>query len=374
PSTLSYYIPLINSHGIALGAILVQLEKSVIFLNKEFFQFGAFILFFPFLMGILIFMLIKYMITAPIIQLSKVAKTIAVGNFSVVLPAKQSNDEIGGLMDALSEMKQKIENKTTELTSLNDALLSQKKHLMKLNQELNEKNDYIASLVSTVSHELRTPMSSIMGFSELLLNRKFSHDKQTKYLETIHLESQRLATILNDFLDLQKLESKEPGLLLETIDCREFIETVLARFPTSIYRNHKFSKKISPDLPEVRGDQKRLIQVLINLVSNAIKYSPKGGTVTVEARREEEDVFISVKDEGIGIPEEKQEKIFTKFFRVDSSDHREIGGTGLGLSICKEIIQLHGGRIWVESHEQEGTRFTFSLPVTQPANLSSQSE
>lgn len=119
------------------------------------------------------------------------------------------------------------------------------------------------------------------------------------------------------------------------------------------------------DLPVIKGDQQRLVQVLINLISNAIKYSPQGGTVTVKARREENEVLISVHDEGIGIPEENQEKIFTKFYRVDSSDHREIGGTGLGLSICKEIIELHGGKIRVESHEGEGTRFTFSLPLTE---------
>ncbi len=365
PSTLRYYMPLINSHGMTLGAIQVQLEKSAIFQNKAFFQFGVLMLLLPLLMGTLIFLLIKHMITAPIIQLSKVAKTIAVGNFSVALPQSRSNDEIGGLTSALGEMRQKIENKTTELTSLNDALFSQKKHLMKLNEELNQKNDYIASLVSTVSHELRTPMASIMGFSELLLNRKLSQEKQAKYLETIYLESQRLATILNAFLDIQKLESKDPGLRIEEIRCQDLIEAVLTRFPSSIYRQHKFSKIMPRDLPVIKGDQQRLVQVLINLISNAIKYSPQGGTVTVKARREENEVLISVHDEGIGIPEENQEKIFTKFYRVDSSDHREIGGTGLGLSICKEIIELHGGKIRVESHEGEGTRFTFSLPLTE---------
>lgn len=365
PSTLRYYMPLINSHGMTLGAIQVQLEKSAVFQNKAFFQFGVVMLLLPLLMGTLIFLLIKYMITAPIIQLSKVAKTIAVGNFSVALPQNRSNDEIGGLTSALGEMRQKIENKTTELTSLNDALFSQKKHLMKLNEELNQKNDYIASLVSTVSHELRTPMASIMGFSELLLNRKLSQEKQAKYLETIYLESQRLAAILNDFLDIQKLESKEPGLRLEEIRCQELIESVLTRFPSSIYRQHQFSKMIPRDLPAIKGDEQRLVQVLINLISNAIKYSPQGGTVTVKAQKEENEILISVHDEGIGIPEENQNKIFTKFYRVDSSDHREIGGTGLGLSICKEIIELHGGNIRVESREGEGTRFTFSLPLTE---------
>jgi signal transduction histidine kinase len=370
PSTLRYYLPLINSHGTTLGAIQVQLEKSALFQNKAFFQFGVLMLLLPLLMGTLIFLLIKYMITAPIIQLSRVAKTIAVGNFSVALPQSRSNDEIGGLTSALGEMRQKIENKTTELTSLNDALFSQKKHLMKLNEELNQKNDYIASLVSTVSHELRTPMASIMGFSELLLNRKFSQEKQAKYLETIHLESLRLATILNDFLDIQKLESKDPGLRIEEIRCQELIETVLTRFPSSIYRQHKFAKIIPRDLPVIKVDHQRLIQVLINLISNAIKYSPQGGTVTVKAEQKEDKVLISVHDEGMGIPEENQEKIFTKFYRVDSSDHREIGGTGLGLSICKEIIELHGGEIWVESQEGEGTRFTFSLPIRKHAELS----
>lgn len=374
PSTLRYYLPLINWHGMTLGAIQVQLDKSAVLQNKAFFQFGVLMLLLPLLMGTLIFLLIKFMITAPIIQLSRVAKTIAVGNFSVALPQNLSNDEIGGLTSALGEMRQKIENKTKELTSLNNTLFSQKKHLMKLNEELNQKNDYIASLISTVSHELRTPMASIMGFSELLLNRKLSQEKQVKYLETIHLESQRLATILNDFLDIQKLESKEPGLRIEEIRVQELIESVITRFPSSIYRHHKFSKIIPSDLPAIRGDQQRLVQVLINLISNGIKYSPQGGIVTLKGEKAGNEVLISVHDEGIGIPEENQEKIFTKFYRVDSSDHREIGGTGLGLSICKEIIELHGGEIWVESREGEGTRFTFSLPIQEPVKSSSQNK
>ncbi|MBI1819398.1 MAG: HAMP domain-containing histidine kinase, partial [Nitrospirae bacterium] len=361
PSFLTYYLPLVNSQGTTLGILGIRLTRSVVFSNKGFIQNGAFILLFPLLMGTLFFLLTRKMIATPIIQLARVARTIATGNFTVPLPDIKAKDEIGELTSAIRDMRQKIENKTNELTSLNDTLLTQKKYLLKLNNELNQKNDYIASLVSTVSHELRTPMASIMGFTELLLNRKLPRTKQLNYIETIYLESIRLATILNDFLDIQKMESKDPGLILEEVTLKEVIDVVLVRFSDSIYPRHHFVKILPRDLPLIKGDKNRLVQCLMNLLSNAVKYSPKGGEIIIEVEKNEKELLTSVQDEGLGIPEEMQAKLFTKFFRVDSSDHREIGGTGLGLALCKDIIELHGGKIWVESKEGEGTRFTFSI-------------
>ncbi|MBI1821466.1 MAG: HAMP domain-containing protein [Nitrospirae bacterium] len=367
PSFLTYYIPLINSLGMTLGAIQFQLEKSVIFSNKGFFQYGAFILLFPLSIGTLVFVLVKYMITKPVIHLSKVARTIAEGNFNAPIPLQTSKDEIGELSSALSEMRRKIERKTTELTSLNDTLFTQKGDLITLNEELHRKNDYIESLVNTVSHELRTPMASIMGFSELLLNRKLPDDKQKKYLETIFLESKRLASILTEFLDIQKMESSDPGLVQEVLFLPEIIDRVLERFSTAIYSKHQFVKILPPFVPPVKGDKKRLFQCFMNLLSNAVKYSPQGGEVKIEITTKEKEVIAAVQDQGLGIPKEMLGKLFTKFFRVDSSDHRDIGGTGLGLALCKDIIELHGGQIRVESTEGKGSRFIVSLPFQKTA-------
>ena len=365
-SYLTYLMPLTSLRGDAIGMIMLEIPKSTVFSSKGGFQLGAFTLVFPLLMGTLIFLLTKFMITTPVIQLAKVAKTIAVGNYSIPIP-KPTGDEIGQLSQALSDMRLKIENKTNEMTCLNSTLHSQKKYLLNLNEELKQKNEYIETLVTTVSHELRTPMSSILGFSELMLNRKLPATKQKMYLETIYLESKRLATILNDFLDLQKMESQEPGLNLEDVPMNEIIEMVLARFHHSVYSNHTFVRNLSAAIPDVMADRNRLFQCLLNLVSNAVKYSPKGGTVTLTSWSDGQSVLAAVEDEGLGIPDAMLDKLFTKFFRVDSSDHREIGGTGLGLALCKDIVQLHGGKIWVVSKAGEGSKFTFSIPLPEMA-------
>jgi two-component system sensor histidine kinase VicK len=165
------------------------------------------------------------------------------------------------------------------------------------------------------------------------------------------------------------MESKDPGLSLEEVTLKEVIDMVLVRFSVSIYPRHHFVKILPRDLPLIKGDKNRLVQCLMNLLSNAVKYSPKGGKIIIEVEKNEKELLTSVQDEGLGIPEEMQAKLFTKFFRVDNSDHREIGGTGLGLALCKDIIELHGGKIWVESKEGEGTRFIFSIPLPREAAL-----
>ncbi|WP_270170960.1 ATP-binding protein [Paenibacillus sp. SYP-B4298] len=223
-----------------------------------------------------------------------------------------------------------------------------------------------SEFVSTVSHELRTPLASVLGFAELLLHRELKPERQRKYIHTIHQEARRLTTLINDFLDLQRMESGKQSYVTETVDMKSLIEEALEaqRVNTS---QHELVAEWG-ELPyTVVGDRDKLRQVLTNLLSNAVKYSPQGGEIHVKCRRDGERLLISVQDQGLGIPREALPKLFNKFYRVDNSDRREIGGTGLGLAIVKEILHQHNGDIAVESCQGVGSTFTIDIPLYEPS-------
>ncbi|HYE82482.1 MAG TPA: ATP-binding protein [Clostridia bacterium] len=220
-------------------------------------------------------------------------------------------------------------------------------------------------LISTVSHELRTPMSSIMGFSELILTRELSKERNKEYIGIIYSEARRLTNLINDFLDIQRMESGKQVFNKQFNSIDQIIEEAVSLFQNSSSKHkimyHKAFKSISP----VYCDRDKMLQVLTNLLSNAIKYSPDGGQVKIVAEVGNGKVSIRVTDQGLGIPADVIEKLFTKFYRIDNDDRREIGGTGLGLAICKEIIRAHGGEINVESTLGQGSTFSFDLPYSE---------
>lgn len=220
-------------------------------------------------------------------------------------------------------------------------------------------------LVSTVSHELRTPLTSLRGFAELMLEREYPREKQQRFVQIIHRESTRLSNLINDFLDVQRMEAGRQEYSFCKAPVAPLLTDAAALFkPTS--PAHEFVVECEEGLPEVRADVDRLRQVTTNLVSNAIKFSPGGGPVTMSARLDPAHpgmVVVSVADRGIGIPSDAVGKLFQKFYRVDNTATRKIGGTGLGLSIVRQVIEAHGGRIWVESEFGAGSTFLFTLPV-----------
>jgi CheY-like chemotaxis protein/two-component sensor histidine kinase len=192
------------------------------------------------------------------------------------------------------------------------------------------------------------------------------NEVQSEFLGIVQENSDRLVSLINDLLDISRIESGRVHLNVQPVDVEIVIADVLGTFRTMIDQGGlDVEVDIHEGLPHAAGDRDRLGQVLANLVSNAVKYSPEGGTITVRAQAHDGMVIVSVADQGIGIEEEHLEELFSKFYRVDSSYTRDIGGTGLGLSICKSIVELMGGHIGVRSEAGVGSTFSFSLPVAE---------
>jgi len=218
--------------------------------------------------------------------------------------------------------------------------------------------------VSNVSHELRTPVTSIKGFVDTLLEGAMD-DRATleRFLGIISRETDRLAQIISDLLELSKLESRGTEVRKTPVSLQAVVEAALGIVQgKALQRNIHISVEISPDLPPVPADEALLVQVFVNLLDNAVKYTPEGGQVQVRARQEDGATRVDVCDTGIGIPPEHLPRIFERFYRVDKGRSRQLGGTGLGLAIVKHIVERHGGRVWVASTPGEGSTFSFTLP------------
>ncbi len=220
--------------------------------------------------------------------------------------------------------------------------------------------------VSMVSHELRTPLTSIKGYVDLVVDGEAGeiNEIQREFLQIVQENSDRLVSLVNDLLDISRMESGRVHLRIEPLEMDEIVQGVMETFRTMADSSDvELSWDVQEDLPRAAGDRDRVGQVLMNFVSNAIKYSPGGGKAHVAVTHDDGRVLVEVSDTGIGISEEDQEKLFSKFYRVDSTLTREIGGTGLGLSICKSVVELLGGEVGARSVEGEGSTFWFTLPV-----------
>lgn len=220
-------------------------------------------------------------------------------------------------------------------------------------------------LVAVVSHELRNPLSNLIGFAELLRGHDALDPTDASYVDIIVEEGRRLATLLDDFLDLQRIDRAADVIRAREMDLPGLLARLATRVRTD--EHHELTVTVAPGLPTVKADPERVWQVLLNLLSNARKYSPHGSPIEVSARQAEQQVEVCVADQGLGIPAEAMPRLFGEFYRVQTPDRRKIPGTGLGLSICRKIIRAHEGEIWAESEGPgTGARFFFTLPVSRP--------
>lgn len=227
-----------------------------------------------------------------------------------------------------------------------------------------------SDFLSVVSHELKTPLHSIKGFVDIILMGKTGpiNELQRDFLGTVRQQTDHLQRQINDLLEFSRLESGQVKLYVEEVALPALVARVVDKLaPLAQEKELTLHNLLRPDFPAVEGDRLRLEQVLTNLVENGVKFTPAGGQVTVEGADLGDEVQVTVSDTGIGVPPAERERIFDRFYQVDSGAERAYRGAGLGLTICKHIVAHHGGRIWVEDNTPRGSRFCFVLPKRLPA-------
>lgn len=246
--------------------------------------------------------------------------------------------------------------------------------LEKANQELRRIDAIKSEFVSVASHELRTPLAAIKNAIQLILQGKTGEitETQAKFLSMADRNINRLINIINDLLNLSRIESGRMTMKLESLPLKPLLDTVVASLrPQTETKSIKIEVELAEPSPFIYADREKVEQILTNLIGNAIKFTSEGGTIRLRAEPYQEDkstnspdkIAISVEDNGIGIPPEHLDKIFEKFHQVDGSLHRSVGGTGLGLAITKGLVEAHQGKIWVKSQVGKGSIFTFTLPL-----------
>jgi signal transduction histidine kinase len=227
-------------------------------------------------------------------------------------------------------------------------------------------NKHKSEFLANMSHELRTPLNAIIGFSEVLLEKLFGevNEKQDDYLKDIHSSGKHLLGLINDILDLSKVEAGRMELEPSTFEIAEALANAMTLVRERAQRHGiLLGQQVDGKLSEITADERKFKQILLNLLSNAVKFTPDGGRIDVLARRENGDAVISVRDTGIGIAPEDQAAVFEEFRQVGRDYTRKQEGTGLGLALTKKFVELHGGKIWLESEPGKGSTFTFSIPL-----------
>ena len=289
----------------------------------------------------------------PIKRLQVAAEAIGAGAYDERIELHR-RDELGALAAAFNQMADRVqeligglERKVAERTK---ALEVACKH----------KSDFLANM----SHELRTPLNAIVGFSQVLKQKLFGevNEKQDEYLDDILSSADHLLALINDILDLSKVEAGQVELEVELFPLREALERGVVMVRERATKNGvQLQLELDPAVDLVEGDERRIRQVVFNLLSNAVKFTPQGGQVTFRRQRDGE-VMVAVRDTGPGIAPEDQERIFEEFQQARDTNGERPEGTGLGLALSRSLVELHGGRIWVESEPGKGSTFTFTLP------------
>jgi two-component system, NtrC family, sensor kinase len=306
-------------------------------------------------------LLLARRLVRPVRRMQLAAERIGAGAYNERITMSRG-DELGSLADefnrmaaslqeSYAELEQKVEERTRELAEKSRQLEVVSKH----------KSDFLANM----SHELRTPLNAIVGFSQVLREKLFGevNDKQEEYLDDILSSANHLLALINDILDLSKVEAGQVELELSTFSLSEAVERGVIMVRERAMKNGvELTLEPDPGVDLVEGDERRIRQVIFNLLSNAVKFTPEGGHVGVSTAAENGEIRVAVADTGPGIAPEDKERIFEEFQQTDiGAEQRE--GTGLGLALSKRLVELHGGKIWVESAVGKGSTFVFTLPV-----------
>ena len=326
---------------------IIDNKETVANLNDELFDIILEAMLIGLVISILLSLLLAKTMVTPIQNLTKAAEKVAAGDFSETVD-NQARDEIGVLTRTFNDMAGQLESNIEDL-----------KNAEQMRREF----------VANVSHELRTPVTSIRSYAETLTDAAGTMDPETEqhFLEVIVGESDRMTKIVQDLLMLSKFDAGSIAFDFADFSFEKSVRDVYdAQLLEAEKHHHSFELEFKGELPNIRGDRQRIEQVLLNMISNAIKYTRDGGRIRVTAGRTGDSVWCAVRDNGIGIPKKDIDRIFERFYRVDKARSRESGGTGLGLSIAYEIVERHDGRIEVQSQKGKGTAITVTLPIGGP--------
>jgi histidine kinase len=289
------------------------------------------------LAALLASLLLSRRIVAPLRTLTSASQHIADGHYSERVQVSGS-DELAHLSTSFNQMAEQLE----QVESMR------------------------RQLIGDVTHELRTPLTSIKGYMEGLVDGVLPATPET--FNQIHREADRLSRLVDDLQELSRVEAKAYSLDVRSVAVSNLVQTTMKRLsPQATAKRITLRSNLLADLPPVQADEDRITQVLVNLVANAIHYTPEGGDVIISAARQTDEIQISVQDTGVGIPPEHLANLFTRFYRVDKSRSRNAGGgSGIGLAIAKHLVEAHGGQIWAESKgDGQGSTFMFSLKTAK---------
>ena len=245
--------------------------------------------------------------------------------------------------------------------------------LVQQNEELARQNRIQSDFLSVVGHEFRTALTSILGFSEMMREKDLESQDIQEYADDIHSDATRLTRLINDLLDLERMKSGRVEMNLEEVDINALIEEIISHTYATA-RPEQIQLNLDPDVSPIQGDRDKLTQVITNLLSNAVKYSPDGGTILIGSKQEGNIAHFFVQDHGMGIPAGKLDQVFERYARVESDASRYIGGTGLGLPIVRQIVEMHHGKVYVESVLEKGSTFHIKLPITSHVETANKTE
>jgi PAS domain S-box-containing protein len=265
-----------------------------------------------------------------------------------------------------------IAHNITERKKMEVTLEKYRREIEQQNIQLKKVDQIKTNFLNVTSHELRTPMSSIKGYTQMISKQILGqiNDEQMKALDIILRNTNRLDVLIQDVLDISRLESGTMKFIVERTDVKNMIlETIEIMRPCATCKKMNFITEFEENLPELNVDNERIKQVLINIISNAIKFSTNGTAINILTKRKDDNIVFEIQDFGRGIPRNELKKVFNIFYQVDSGEDRKYGGVGLGLPISRGIVLAHGGKIWVKSKMNEGSTFSFTLPIKPVQNI-----
>jgi signal transduction histidine kinase/DNA-binding response OmpR family regulator len=365
------------------GVIYIRSDLDAIIHRLELYVgVASVVLLMSLLAALAVSSIFRKSVAQPIIQLAAVAREVSVNrSYSTRVPRVHGYGEISILIDSFNQMmaqvekgkvglekahnelELRVEERTAELVTAQKKVEAYSESILRAKEDIERASRFKDQFLSTMSHELRTPLNAVLGFSELLADSRYGplSERQLRYVNHIHTSGQHLLRLINDILDLSKIEAGRLQLSLEDVAVDSSFAEVCESLQPLVEKNAHQLIQSAPRGLVVRADATRFRQMLMNLLGNAIKFTPKGGKIELAARQSGEMVRIEVRDSGPGIPPEEKKRIFEAFHRMNQTE-KTSEGTGLGLAITRKLVELHGGQLDVESQPGAGSCFFFTLP------------